>query len=232
MMKYAKNYERCCIERPGALHRWFMGLLSRKAQAIGQKDHKSWSLKYLIDTYFPDKTGLRILDCGAWNGWFLSYAIPAIVQRVALDFDDYYAAEMRRDGIEFVLADMEKGHFPFRRNTFDLLVMTSTLEHLGCPEHVAGEILRELKPGGFVFITVPNVLSYNFRFWDDATHKHPFSPASLRHLFEGRDMETIELCSYRHNFFIAGNLLPKPIHRFLMRFHGMAIMYVGRKPPP
>lgn len=231
-MKYADSYERCCLKPPSFFHRWFIDLLSRKARAIGQKDHKIWSLKFLIDTYFSGKSDLRILDCGAWNGWFLSYDVPEIVQRVALDFDAHYAAEMARNGIGFVLADMEKGGLPFRNNAFDLLVMTSTLEHLERPPRVAAEMRRVLKPGGLAFVTVPNILRYKFHFWDDATHKHPFTPSSLRHLFECQELETVELCSYRHNFFIAGNLLPRPVHRFLMRFRGSAILYVGRKPRP
>jgi len=229
-MKYAQNYERCCVEAPSAFQRWFMGVLTRRAQACGQKSHKIWSLKYVLDTYMPDKSGLRVLDCGAWNGWFLSYDVPAIAQRVALDFDSHYAAEMREDGIEFVLADMEKGHFPFAENVVDVLAMTSTLEHLGCPERIAPEIQRVLKPGGIVFITVPNILKYKFHFWDDITHKRPFNAASLRFLFETHGFETVELSPYNHNFFIAGNLFPKPVQRFLMRFRGKALMYVGRKP--
>ncbi len=229
-MKYAKNYERCCVEPPNALQRWFISLLKRKAEALGQKDHKIWSLKYVLDTFLPNKTDLRILDCGTWNGWFLSYDIPAIKQRIGLDFDGYYAKELRAKGIDFVLADMEKGFLPMAENSIDLLIMTSALEHVNCPDRVGAEIRRTLKPGGIVFITVPDILKYGFHFWDDATHKHPFNANSLQHLMEGEGFETVELCPYNHNLFIAGHLFPKRFHRFLMRFRGMAVMYVGRKP--
>jgi len=230
MMKYAENYERCCLESTNALQRAFMGLMTRKAQAIGQKSHKIWSLKYLLDTYFPKRDGLRVLDCGAWNGWFLSYNVPAIAQRIALDFDPYYAMEMRRDGIDFVLADLEKGSLPFETASLDLVSMTSTLEHVSTPEQIAREIGRILKPDGIVFITVPDIMKYKFHFWDDITHKRPFNAASLRFLFETHGIETVSLIPYNHNLFIAGNLFPPAIHRFLIRFRGKALMYVGRKP--
>lgn len=229
-MDYARNYERCCLEQTTFLQRWFIGLLSRKARAIGQKSHKVWSLKYVIDNYLAGRDGLRILDCGAWNGWFLSYDVPAIAQRIALDFDSFHAADMRRDGIDFLLADMEKGHFPLASDTMDLVAITSTIEHLSCPETIAVEIMRVLKPGGITFVTVPNILKYKFHFWDDITHKRPFSDVSLRFLFETHGMETLELCPYNHNLFIAGNLFPKPLHGFLTRLCGKALMYVGRKP--
>lgn len=231
-MRYAENYQRCCVEQANFVQRWFMGLLTRKAQAIGQTSHRIWSLKYAIDHYLPGRDNLRVLDCGAWNGWFLSYRTPAIAQRVALDFDPHFAPEMRRNGIDFVLADMEKGCFPFASGAFDLIAMTSTLEHLGRPGHVATELVRLLKPGGAVFITVPDIMKYKFHFWDDITHQRPYNAASLRFLFESHGLETVELCPYNHNLFIAGNLFPEAVHGFLMRFRGKALLYAGRKPGP
>ncbi|MBN2311219.1 MAG: class I SAM-dependent methyltransferase [Candidatus Hydrogenedentes bacterium] len=207
-----------------------MGLLTRKAQSIGQESHRAWSLKFAIDHYLAGRTGLRVLDCGAWNGWFLSYNVPAIAQRIALDFDAHFAAEMRAKGIDFVLADMEKGYFPLADGAVDLLAMTSTLEHLGNSQQIAAEIRRVLSPGGIVFVTVPDILKYRFHFWDDVTHKRPFNAVSLRFLFETQGFETVELCRYNHNLFIAGNLFPAWIHRRLMRLRGRALLYVGRRP--
>lgn len=228
-MGIGRHYERSCIETPNALQRWFMNLMTRKAQACGQSSHKIWSMKYVLDTYLNGQTGLTVLDCGAWNGWFLSYDVPAVAQRIALDNDAYYAREMAEDGIAFIHADMEKGYFPVAPNTVDLLVMTSTLEHLGCPEHVGEEVARLLKPGGVLFVTVPDPVKYGAHFWDDVTHKRPFTKGALRHLFEACGLTTLELCSYNHNLFIAGNLFPASIHRHIMRFRGKAIMYVARK---
>lgn len=231
-MDYAKNYERCCLEQTNAIHRWFIGMMTRRAQAIGQKSHKIWSMKYVIDHYFPNRSGLRVLDCGAWNGWFLSYESSAVSQRIALDFDDHYAKALRDDGIGFVLADMEKGWLPIASDSIDLLAMTSTLEHLNCPEKIAVEMRRVLRPGGIAFITVPDIMKYKFRFWNDITHKRPFTQGALRFLFESHGFETVELSPYNHNLFIAGNLFPPRIHRFLMRFRGDALLYIGRKGAP
>ena len=229
-MDYAKNYERCCLEQTSPFQRWFIGLLARKAHALGQESHKIWSLKFVLDSYFPDAANLRVLDCGAWNGWFLSYRSPAIAQRIALDFDAHFGPELLAQGIDFVLADMERGYFPLSSNTLDVVAMTSTLEHLATPEHVAKEIHRILKPGGIAFITVPDIRKYKFEFWNDVTHKRPFTDKSLRFLFESHGLETLELSPYNHNLFIAGNLFPKPMHRWLTRRRANALMYVGRKP--
>ena len=227
---YAKNYERCCKEKTTIFQRLFIDVLSRKAHAIGQKSHKIWSMKYVLETYFNGDAGLRVMDCGAWDGWFLSYESPTVEKRIALDFDSHFAGALRAEGIDFVLADMETGNFPVASASLDLVVMTSTLEHLSCPERIAGEIRRVLKPGGITFITVPDIMKYRFHFWDDITHKRPFNRTSLRFLFESHGMDTLDLSPYNHNLFVAGNLFPKPIHRWLTRFRGNALMYVGRKP--
>lgn len=229
-MQYARNYERCCLQQPNLVQRYFIWLLANKAKAFGQSSHRIWSLKYILEEYFPNRTGIRILDCGAWNGWFLSFKSASVRQRVALDFDAHFAADMRRQGIDFILADMEKGFFPIADNSFDLVVMTSTLEHLGDSQHIASEIRRVLAPSGLVFITTPNVLKYKFHFWDDVTHKRPFTPSSLRFLFESHGLETLVLSPYNHNFFIASNLFPKVFRPFLMRFRGKALLYIGKKP--
>lgn len=229
-MDYAKNYERCCLEKTNAIQRLFVGVLERKARRLGQQGHKIWSLKWVLDEFFAGKSGLRVLDCGAWNGWLLSYDVSEVRQRIALDFDSHFASALQKRGIGFILANMERGCIPVAAGTIDLLAMTSTLEHLDCPEKIAAEIRRVLIPGGIAFITVPDILKYKFRFWNDVTHKRPFTQEAMRFLFETHGMTTLELCAYNHNLFIAGNLFPRAVHRFLMRFRGDAILYVGRRP--
>lgn len=228
-MDYAENYERCMLEKQTLFQRMFIGVMTRKAQALGQRDHKVFSLKWLMDHYFEGKDGLRVLDCGAWNGWFLSYDTPQIAQRIALDFDPHFAGELRSKGIDFTLADMEKGALPYSSGSIDLVAMTSTLEHLDCPERIASEMCRVLKPGGIVFITVPDIRKYKWDFWNDITHKRPFTDKSLGFLFETHGFETLELSPYNHNLFVAGNLFPEGVHRRLTRFGANALMYVGRK---
>ena len=63
--------------------RQFIKILARKALARGQKSHKMWSLMHAVETYFPGREGLKVMDCGAWDGWFLSYETSAIAQRIA-----------------------------------------------------------------------------------------------------------------------------------------------------
>lgn len=231
-MRYAENYERFSIGQPNVVQRWFMRLLTRKAQAIGQKSHKIWALKYLLDRYLAGRTGLRILDCGAWNGWFLSYDVPAVAQKLALDIDPHFAHDIQASGAQFVLADLDNGRVPIAGGSVDLVAFMSLLEHLTSPDKAAAEVARILRPSGIVAVVVPDILKYKFHFWDDVTHKHPFNAASLRMLFENCGLVTLELGPFNHNLFVAGNLFPRPLHRFMTRFRGRLLLYVGRKPGP
>jgi len=55
------------------------------------------------------------------------------------------------------LADIEK--LPFNNNKFDLVFCVGVLEYLKTDEKALSEISRILKPGGRIFLTLPNILS-------------------------------------------------------------------------
>ncbi len=49
---------------------------------------------------------------------------------------------------------------PFEDGAFDLIVSDNTFEHLEDPDFVAKELLRVLKPGGYICARTPNRLGY------------------------------------------------------------------------
>lgn len=49
---------------------------------------------------------------------------------------------------------------PYEDASFDVIVSNSVFEHVTHPEPVASELLRVLKPDGFMFATTPNKLGY------------------------------------------------------------------------
>ena len=54
------------------------------------------------------------------------------------------------------------GHFlPFKDNTFDAVISEAVLEHVHSPNCVVEEILRVLKPGGYVCVAVPFLQGYH-----------------------------------------------------------------------
>jgi SAM-dependent methyltransferase len=66
----------------------------------------------------------------------------------------------RRAGIASVAANLKRHRFPYPDAHFDLVIMCETLEHLNFnPLPVIKEINRVMKPGGLLYLTVPNQLS-------------------------------------------------------------------------
>lgn len=57
--------------------------------------------------------------------------------------------------------NVEHDDFPYRDNSFDVVLFCEILEHLTFnPTHTLAEIHRVLKPGGFVIVTTPNMVRW------------------------------------------------------------------------
>ncbi|KKR11062.1 MAG: hypothetical protein A3D24_01895 [Candidatus Blackburnbacteria bacterium RIFCSPHIGHO2_02_FULL_39_13] len=85
----------------------------------------------------------------------------------------------------------EKLHF--KDDYFDVVVSLSTFEHVSCPELVIDEMLRVLKPGGFLVIVCPSYSS----FWEPhySLPWSPFFPKKIAKLYVrllGRKTELID----------------------------------------
>jgi SAM-dependent methyltransferase len=72
-----------------------------------------------------------------------------------------------------IIYDLNYFPYPFRSNTFDLIICDNVLEHLDNPLLVMEEIHRILKSGGVLKIIVPHFSSDDS--YSDITHRHYFS---------------------------------------------------------
>jgi SAM-dependent methyltransferase len=122
-----------------------------------------------------------------------------------------------RSGEEIVfdydLFNIETDEFPYPDASFDVVVFSELIEHLGVnPVRTLAEIHRVLRPNGFVIVTTPNALSmerfatflrggsqmvdrYSPLFGYGARHNREYSPAEVRGLLEstGFDVEDMML---------------------------------------
>jgi 2-polyprenyl-6-hydroxyphenyl methylase/3-demethylubiquinone-9 3-methyltransferase len=65
-----------------------------------------------------------------------------------------------RDQIQYAQVDLNRrGLTDYGTNTFDVIVCSDVLEHLENPAAILREIARVLKPGGEVFLTLPNAFN-------------------------------------------------------------------------
>lgn len=129
---------------------------------------------------FAPKLSGRLLDVGCGSKPY--QALFEVDAYVGLDID---SEASRKHGI----ADhhYDGNTFPFADASFDTVLCSQVLEHVFNPDEFLSEILRVLKPGGKLLLTVPFV-------WDE--HEQPYDYAryssfGLRALMEKQGLKII-----------------------------------------
>lgn len=132
-------------------------------------------------TEFAPRLSGRLLDVGCGSKPYRSlFAVDAYI---GLDIDSEITRER---GISDYYYD--GNIFPFADATFDALLCNQVLEHVFNPEQFLAEIVRVLKPGGKLLLTVPFV-------WDE--HEQPYDYAryssfGLHALLEKQGLKVIQ----------------------------------------
>jgi SAM-dependent methyltransferase len=112
-----------------------------------------------------------------------------------------------------VLADLTQP-WPFRPESFDLIVSTWVLEHLANPKTFIQEAYRALRPGGWLVLSVPFLYHKHaspgdyYRFTDDC----------LRYLLSTHGFEVVDIRPIGHGPFLACVSLSWPILRLFWVF--------------
>ena len=108
-----------------------------------------------------------VVDLGAGRGVFLED--PVVYRRelrrlqgkarrvIGLDVDP---AVLDNSSLDEAHVMEPNGRFPLADESVDLLVSDFTFEHIDAPEHVASEIGRVLRPGGWLCARTPNKWGY------------------------------------------------------------------------
>jgi ubiquinone/menaquinone biosynthesis C-methylase UbiE len=101
--------------------------------------------------------GARVLDLGCGRGSFPASAYPLRVVRADV------VRPPAEAGASAVQANAAR--LPFRDACFDAIVANHSLEHFVELEAVLGEIRRVLKPGGSLFVSVPDSTTLSDRLY-------------------------------------------------------------------
>ena len=107
----------------------------------------------LVERYFHSRPG-RLLDVGCGTGATLR-GLKALGCAVGLDYSQVALSYCLRRG-ERCLVQGNAEKLPFAGRSFDAVTMLDLLEHVD-DEAAMREVARVLRPGGWVFITVPAV---------------------------------------------------------------------------
>jgi SAM-dependent methyltransferase len=150
--------------------------------------------RYLFSRYKLPNGG-KILDLGCGRGEFLKGFI-----RCGLDghgVDRSAIAKSNCPEVEILQSDLENEPLPYSDNSFDAVFSKSVLEHFYYPERLVQEIYRVLNPGGLAITMVPDWESIYKTFYNDYTHRTPFTRISLKDIFIINNFDNVKVEKFR-----------------------------------
>lgn len=141
----------------------------------------------------------KIMDLGCGAGVFLKVADrTGWSQCVGVDINERYSNIYEAtQGVQFINATFEKLDPARLGDGYDVISMWSVLEHLYDKHAVLNQLHAMLKPGGLLFILVPNVESLATKLMRERSptfnwkHVSHFSPKSLVRLMEIHHLDCI-----------------------------------------
>jgi 2-polyprenyl-3-methyl-5-hydroxy-6-metoxy-1,4-benzoquinol methylase len=185
-------------------------------------------------------SGGVLLDVGCGAGQLWAYVREHFAHYVGVDavrYQDFPSAA------EFHLVDLDTGRASLPDGCADVVAAVETIEHLENPRAFMRELVRLVKPGGWVIVTTPNQLSLLSLL--TLVVKHRFSafqdvdyPAHLTALLEvdlRRIASECGLADVQINYSLQGRLVLTPWHypRFLARLFPRTLsdnlLLIGRK---
>lgn len=150
--------------------------------------------KYIAEKYF--KKNYRILlDVGCGRGEHLSEFRKLGFQVKGVDISEE-AKELSND-LEIEIIDVEKELLPYKDRSFDVVFNKSLIEHLNNPDNFMREAFRVLKSGGRLITMTPDWGSVYKIFYEDYTHRTPFTIDSLKDIYRIFGFKVIEVTKFR-----------------------------------
>jgi len=160
-------------------------------------DYPSQLVRYLFHR-FNMHQDMKILEPGCGRGEFLREFKKLGMDAVGLDISEETKDLLSQDDIELLVSDVEteKG-LPFPDSSFDVIYNKSFMEHLISPDKFLREAYRALKPGGMILCLIPDWESNYKTYFDDFTHRSPFTKPALEDILRMSDFENIEVTKFR-----------------------------------
>jgi ubiquinone/menaquinone biosynthesis C-methylase UbiE len=167
---------------------------------------------YLVERY-KLRPQQKLLDLGCGRGEFLRG-----FSRCGLDAcgaDQSLAAKRLCPEADIRTVNFETSPIPFGDCEFDVVYSKSFIEHFYYPEKVVCEIYRVLRPGGMVITMTPD-WEHNVKiFYEDYTHRTPFTLSSLRDIQLIHGFEDVRVERFRQLPFLWRHPWMKPLSQIV-----------------
>ena len=133
------------------------------------------------------------MGCG--RGEFLNEFTKLGMNGFGIDLSSY--AKNYCDNAEIKVVDVSKNPLPYPDDSFDIVFSKSFIEHFYYPEKIFKEAYRVLKPSGILINLTPE-WKYIYRsFYDDFTHRTPFTKKSLEDIHHVVGFKNVEVNSFK-----------------------------------
>ncbi len=130
--------------------------------------------------------GESLLDIGCGHCQFINLNPKKIK---VYGFDMLVAPEAENDR-RIKIGNLDKA-LPFKKNQFDTVTLFHVLEHLDDGLNSLRRIAKVIKMGGRIIVVVPN---WSFKhFYDDYTHKRPYTKKSLYRILYDSGFKNIKI---------------------------------------
>lgn len=160
-----------------------------------------------ITIRFPELRGRKILDVGAGSG---KLAARLAREGAAVTALDRSLRAQTEDKVNYIAHDLNSGTLPFDHGVFDIVVSTEVLEHLRAPFLILAEMVRVIRQGGILVLTMPNYWNIHYR---------------VRYLLTGNFQRPIIHNNEKRNLYLRGstphvNVLTYPILKTILAWEG------------
>lgn len=176
----------------------------------------------------------KVLDVGCGSGKFLLVA-PKNHKVTGTEIINQEIKKCREKGLNVIQANLDK-KLPFEDNFFDGILMSHVIEHLEKPYQTLKELKRILKPNGRLVILTPNFATDYKNFYNDPTHKKPFTKRGLFKLLYDSEFKNIQIKNDIYNsysvLFTLLNVFPRlkiSIGKIIQSFYGKSILAIAEK---
>ena len=108
-----------------------------------------------LEYKLPDKEFKKILEIGAGSEPHISYIKSKDFSYYILEKSKYRSQITKSKSGKIFYKYYNGKNIPFKPNTFDRIIISHTLEHIPYPEFFIKELMKVLKKGGVLSISLP-----------------------------------------------------------------------------